>query len=59
MKTIIYFPSEEEKDEINECCAQMIDCMDGLTFEQKVMALRILAESFQERYSVQKVRVHE
>ena len=58
-KTLVYMPTLEEKEKINECCVKILDCLNGLTFEQKVLALKVVTSTFANHYKIQGIRIGE
>jgi len=55
--TIIYLPTAEEKQQLKEVCVKIIDCMSELRFEQKVLVLKIMTESFTDCHKIKGVRI--
>ena len=55
--TILYMPTDEEKKKLKEVCTNIIDCMVDLKFEQKVLVLKILTDSFTDCHKIKGVRI--
>lgn len=59
MKTIIYIPSEKEKELISKRCYKIIDILEGLTESQKYFALKMLIGSFEKAHHIEHSEVGE
>ena len=56
-KVVIYRPDEVDKRKMNVVCERIIDAMRDLTFEQRVLVLKVVTQSFASHYKIEGIEV--